>query len=58
MTKIKFIFTCLTNSIKKYIFKSQKAEICQECKKLLGNVAETEDEYLKNYNTTTRWQTV
>jgi hypothetical protein len=66
MKKIKFILNCVTNVIKKKIFKSQKTEICQECKKALNlddEINSIEDlklteEYANNYNVTTRWQTV
>ena len=66
MKKIKFILTCMTNVIKKKIFKSQKTEICQECKKVLGMNEEAStieelkltEEYAMKYNTTTRWQTL
>jgi hypothetical protein len=66
MKSIKFILNCVTSSIKKKIFKSQKTDISQECEMLL-NFKEKEssdedlvhtEEYLKNYNVTTRWQTV
>lgn len=66
MKKIKFIFNCATNAIKKYIFKSEKTEICQECKKALkidDEVTSIEElklteEYANEYNVTTRWQTL
>ena len=66
MKSIKFILNCVTSSIKKKIFKSQKTDISQECEMLL-NFKEKEsseedlehtEEYLNNYNVTTRWQTV
>lgn len=65
MKKALFIISCLTKVIKKKIFKSQKTEICHECEKLLNlkdNSSDEElvktEEYLKNYNVTTRWQTL
>ena len=66
MKSIKFILNCVTSSIKKKIFKSQKTDISQECETLLNftekdpsdeDLKHTED-YLNNYNVTTRWQTV
>lgn len=66
MKKIEFILNCVASVIKKKIFKSQKTEICQECKKAL-NIRENSrsleelkltEEYTNEYNVTTRWQTV
>ena len=66
MKKIKFILNCVTSVIKKKIFKSEKTEICQECKKVLklddeiNSIEELKltEEYANDYNVTTRWQTV
>ena len=66
MKKIKFIYSCVTNLIKKKIFKSQKTDIPQECKKVLeldDDITSIEElklteEYAIDYNVTTRWQTV
>lgn len=66
MKRIKFIFNCVTNLIKKKIFKSQKTDISQECEKVLRTSEEFDaikelkltDEYLLKYNRTTRWQTL
>lgn len=66
MKKIKFISNCVINLIKKYIFKSEKTKICQECKKVLkidDEVTSIEElklteEYANEYNVTTRWQTL
>lgn len=66
MKKLKFIINCVTNIIKKKIFKSQKTDICQECQKLINEVEEVTsieelkltEEYAIDYNVTTRWQTV
>ena len=66
MKKIKFIINCVANVIKKKIFKSQKADICQEYQKLLNEAEEVTsieelkltEEYAIDYNVTTRWQTV
>ncbi|MCK5730507.1 MAG: hypothetical protein KAH68_05500 [Draconibacterium sp.] len=65
MKRVIFILSCLTKVIKKKIFKSQKTEICHECEKLFNlndNSTDEElvktEEYLENYNVTTRWQTL
>lgn len=61
MKNIKFILNCVVNSIKKKIFKSQKTDITQKYEKLPGSIEMIviqEEEYLNNYNTATRWQTV
>lgn len=66
MKKIKFILKCWTNVIKKKIFKSEKTEICQECKEALNieeeitSIEELKltEEYAIDYNVTTRWQTL
>ena len=65
MKKAKMFFNCVVLVIKKKFFKMQKTNISQECEKVL-NFSEKEEpdteiqreEYLKNYNITTRWQTV
>lgn len=66
MKKLQRILSCVTMIIKKNIFKSQKTDISQECEMLLKikekklsdeELVDTE-EYLENYNVTTRWQTV
>ena len=64
MKKVLFIVSCLTKVIKKKIFKSKNTEICHECERLLNLKDKSSDEelkteeYLKNYNVTTRWQTL
>jgi hypothetical protein len=66
MKKIKLILKCWTNVIKKKIFKSEKTEICQECKEALNiedeitSIEELKltEEYAIDYNVTTRWQTL
>ena len=66
MKRIKFIFNCMANVIKKKIFKSEKTEICQECKEALNiedeitSIEELKltEEYAIDYNVTTRWQTL
>ena len=65
MKRIKFILECITKTIKNKFFKSQKTDISHECEKLLENMEivvqegeNKEEEYLLNYNITTRWQTL
>ena len=66
MRKIKFILGCVTNVIKKNIFKSENVAISQECERVLEsiNLGEKSEEknrdveYLTNYSVTTRWQTL
>lgn len=52
------IVNCL---IKKIFFKSKKTDFYQECKEGINIVGENDnevEEYVKNYQSTTRWQTV
>lgn len=65
MKKINFIFNCFINLIKKKIFKAQDSADRVECEKLIKNIEKNvsadknrQEEYLLNYNTTTRWQTL
>ncbi len=65
MKRVKFIINCLTNSIKKKFFKSQKTDISHECEKLVKSINNTTSvkelemkEYTSEYCITTRWQTV
>lgn len=66
MKKVKKMMNCLQNSIKKKIFNCQKSDISQECKNAFNlnfnaekDSSENEvEEYLNNYKSTTRWQTV
>ena len=65
MKKIKILLNCGINLIKNKIIKSEKTDIYQECDKTLvfnKNLQETDEvqveEYLNNYSSTTRWQTV
>ncbi|MBN1987639.1 MAG: hypothetical protein JW761_15110 [Prolixibacteraceae bacterium] len=48
--------------IKKFFFIDRKNDIYQDCKEAMNAVVEDNekevDEYLKNYQATTRWQTV
>lgn len=48
--------------LKKYFFNSEKSDICHESKIVQNNKKENEEkeveEYMKNYQSTTRWQTV
>lgn len=60
------IMHCALAVIKKNFFKSQKNDKYHECERALKmalNEEETKEkqhneEYLKNYNVTTRWQTI
>lgn len=65
--KAKFnLWNCLKSSIKKIFFKCDKNDICQgfgetvfPAEMKVANPAENEvEEYMKNYQSTTRWQTV
>jgi len=66
MEIMKFFFDCLKVSIKKKFFNEPKTDICQYYKITINipgitreDILENEaEEYLKNYNSTTRWQTV
>lgn len=52
------ITNCL---LKKYFFNSEKTDICHEYKEGVNNASEKDnevEEYVKNYQSTTRWQTV
>ena len=48
--------------IKKKFFNNEKNDIYQDCKSVLDNNIGSEEneveEYLKNYQSTTRWQTI
>ena len=48
--------------IKKFFFINKKSDIYQNCKEAINGVDEVNEnevaEYLKNYQATTRWQTV
>lgn len=66
MKKTKKILNCLEISIKKIFFNHQKNDKNQECKNAFNldfnskkDSAENEvEEYVNNYKSTTRWQTV
>ncbi|MFW5774231.1 MAG: hypothetical protein ACOCWD_06070 [Tangfeifania sp.] len=66
MKQVKMMIQCLKNSLKKIFFISQKSDINHDCKKAFSfdlkkgdlNSNEETEEYLNNYKTTTRWQTV
>jgi len=66
MKKLKSIIICATNAIKKKFFKVENNDICHHCEKAFGFAEKADqeseklqqEEYLKNYNVTTRWQTV
>lgn len=64
-TVIQF-FKCVGFEIKNNFFNRQKNDISHDCETVLGLNTDTDlekeinevEEYLKNYTTTTRWQTV
>lgn len=66
MKKVKKLLNCLEISIKNFFFNSAKNDKNQECKNEFkldfnspGDSKENEvEEYLNNYKSTTRWQTV
>lgn len=66
MKKLQKIMNCLEAYIKKNFFNLPKTDIPQDCEKVLGinfpdeneNEAMVAEEYVKNYNSTTRWQTL
>ncbi len=66
MKKVGFILNCVANLIKKKIFKLQKSDFSQECKKATNSKEEITsieelkltEEYAIDYNVTTRWQTL
>ena len=68
MKTIKKMFNCLENYIKKNFFNLSKTDISQDCEKMFGrdlhNENDTEEipipveEYLTDYKSTTRWQTL
>ena len=66
MKRVKMMIQCLRNLLKKNFFNSQKSDINHDCKSVFSfdlkkgdlNSNEEAEEYLNNYKTTTRWQTV
>lgn len=64
MKSIIQILKCLNLSIKKKFFNLRKTDITHNCdevpilRDLLEESHENEEEYIENYNTTTRWQTL
>ncbi len=66
MKKMQKFFTCFQALIKKNFFNCQKNDISQDCEKVFGiqldpdngNPENEVEEYLNNYQSTTRWQTV
>jgi len=62
MKKVMMFFACLSLKIKKNFFIANHAVINQNCKENYKIYADKEtfptDEYLSNYKTTTRWQTL
>lgn len=66
MKRVKTIIGCLKTLLKKNFFKLEKNDINHDCKKSFAfdlnngdfNSVDEVEEYLKNYTSTTRWQTV
>ena len=60
------IFKCVNLKLKNFFFNSQKSDIYHDCEAVLGTASEVVpdqekndvEEYMKNYTSTTRWQTV
>jgi hypothetical protein len=66
MKRIKTMIQCLKTLLKKKFFNSRKSDINHECESVFNfdlnngdvNSNEEAEDYLNNYKTTTRWQTV
>lgn len=66
MKRTRAFMGCVSEKIKKYFFNRRKSDInhaCEKLKELRDENTTKEDvtlaeEYLNNYNITTRWQTV
>jgi hypothetical protein len=66
MKRVKTMIGCLKALLKKKFFKLEKSDINHDCKKAFSfdlntgdfNTDDEAEEYLKNYTSTTRWQTV
>lgn len=66
MKRVKKMIQCLTSLIKKNFFNIEKTDINHNCKNAFSfdlnsgdlNSKKEAEEYLNNYKTTTRWQTV
>jgi hypothetical protein len=68
MKTIKKMFICLESYIKKNFFNLSKTDISQDCEKMFGMdiLSENEveektipvEEYVSDYKSTTRWQTL
>lgn len=66
MKRIKKLMNCLGKTLKKFFFNVRKNDIHQGCENVFGlksNPGEDKnenevEEYLNNYKSTTRWQTV
>lgn len=68
MKTIKKMFNCLESYIKKNFFNLSKNDISQDCEKVFGMDILTEneaeeipipvEEYVNNYKSITRWQTL
>lgn len=66
MKRLTAMIQCLKTLLKKNFFNRQKNDINHDCKNVFNfdlnngdlNSKEEAEEYLNNYTTTTRWQTV
>lgn len=66
MKRVEMMMQCLNALLKKNFFNSQKNDINHNCKNAFSfdlekgelNINEETEEYVSNYKTTTRWQTV
>jgi hypothetical protein len=66
MKKVKTMLECLKALLKKNFFNNQKTDINHNCKNVFNfdlgksdfNAKNETEEYLNNYKSTTRWQTV
>ena len=66
MKRVKTMFACLKATLKKIFFNNPKSDINHKCKNAFSfdiskndlNTNNEIEEYLNNYKTTTRWQTV
>ena len=59
MKQLKIVMNCMENIIKKNFFNLKKTDKNQSCKDVFKlNTGNENEEYLNNYQSTTRWQTV
>lgn len=66
MKKVVEVLNCVTCKIKKIFFNSENSDICHGCNEEVNfdeSIASQEEinslnEYIENYKSTTRWQTI